>query len=257
MGISWTGVFAGALLAVLHAPPAMDAGTAGSQAQTRPAPGGQRQGQRPDGHEDVDRSKVRGQTFEETRRWIEQFERPERDAYQQPDRVVQALKLQPGQAVADLGAGSGYFTFRLARAVGSGGRVYAIDIEPGFIQALEERGGREEGGEVVQTVLAQPDDARLAERSVDLVLIVKTYHHISSREAYLEALEPALRAGGRVAVVDYREGELPVGPPPGHKLSRAEVIAEFEAAGYGLEEELEFLPYQYFLIFSPRAGAAD
>jgi ubiquinone/menaquinone biosynthesis C-methylase UbiE len=188
--------------------------------------------------------------FTDTQRWIDCFERPGRAEYQMPDRVVETLGVEPGQTVADIGAGSGYFSFRLARAVGAAGRVLAVDIEPGMLAAIDERRGSEEGGEVVETVLARSGDPLLPDGEVDLVLIVNTLHHIPDRVEYFRRLQGDLSSGGRIAVVDFQKRDLPVGPPPPHKLAREEVIATFEAAGYSLDQEETFLPYQYFLVFA-------
>jgi len=224
-----------------------------AQTQTKPAA----EGHHPGGHpgEAMPRGGACEQeggelhTFEDTQRWVEMFERPERAATQKPDEVVAALHLQPGQTVADLGAGSGYFTFRLARAVGPDGRVLAVDIEPGMLDAIRKRGLDEKGGEGVSTILADQDNPNLPDGQVDLVLVVDTFHHLHNRVAYLRGLARDLSRDGRVAIVDFKKEELPIGPPLEHKLARETVIGEFEEAGYTLAREESFLPYQYFLIF--------
>lgn len=204
------------------------------------------------GHqEQVARPGVRGHTFEDTERWVKLFESAEREAWQKPDEVVTALRLSPGSVVADIGAGSGYFAFRLARAVGEKGRVFAVDIEPGMVRHIRERSATEQGGEQVEAVLGEPGDPRLPDGGLDLVLIVNTWHHIADRGAYLDRLRRALRPGGQVVLVDFRDGELPVGPPPDHKLPRATVEAEFARSGWRLEREESFLPYQDILFFAP------
>jgi ubiquinone/menaquinone biosynthesis C-methylase UbiE len=190
-------------------------------------------------------------SFEDTERWVEMFERPERAATQKPEEVVAALGLQPGQTVADVGAGTGYFTFHLARAVGTSGRILAVDIEAGMLEHIQQRAADEEGGAVVETILAAPDDPNLPDGEVDLILFVNTYHHLSDRTEYLDLLKADLGADGRVAIVDYRKEDLPVGPPLAHKLSRDEVVKEFAAAGFSQAGEETFLDYQYFLIFKP------
>ena len=188
--------------------------------------------------------------FDDVERWVEVFDSPERDAWQKPQSVVEFLGVQEGEVVADLGAGTGYFTVHLAGAVGVPGRVYAVDIESTMVDYLEERAQQAGLGQVTP-VLAAPDDPKLPEAGVDLIFICDTWHHIDDRLVYLGRLERALRTGGTVAVVDFREGELPVGPPPGSKLSRAEVVAEFEEAGWSLASESDALPYQYVLVFTP------
>jgi ubiquinone/menaquinone biosynthesis C-methylase UbiE len=200
-------------------------------------------------HVHGDRPKTADHSFEDVQKWLERFESPERDAYQMPDRVIEVLGLESGQTAADIGAGTGYFTFRLARAVAPDGKVFAVDIEPGMIDFIEQRRAREEGGELVEAVLAEADDPLLADGTVDLILVVNTYHHIPRRVDYLQRLKADLNPGGRVVVIDFHKKDAPVGPPPEHKISRGEVVWEFEAAGYRLVREKNFLPYQYFLVF--------
>jgi ubiquinone/menaquinone biosynthesis C-methylase UbiE len=151
-------------------------------------------------------------------------------------------------AVADLGAGTGYFSRRLARAVGPHGTVFAVDVEPNLVVHLRERAEREQTENVVP-VLASTDDARLPTGRVDLVLIVDTYHHIDDRLHYLARLKRALRSDGRVAIVEWQKRELPVGPEMDHKIARELVVDEMTASGYRLVEEPDVLPYQYVLVF--------
>jgi ubiquinone/menaquinone biosynthesis C-methylase UbiE len=191
--------------------------------------------------------------FDDIKKWVGVFDDPGRDEWQKPEHVVQALGLKPGQRVADIGAGTGYFNRHLARAVGRKGKVYAIDIEPQMVEHMRERAEREETPQV-EAILGAPDDPRLPEGGVDLVLIVDTYHHVDSRVRYLRRLASRLRPGGRVAIVDFEKRELPVGPPLEHKLSRDEVVGEFVEAGYSLSSEPGGLPYQYFLLFEPARG---
>lgn len=189
--------------------------------------------------------------FDDPTYWSSVFDDPARAAWQKPDQVVAALALQPGQCVADLGAGTGYFSRLLSAAVGPTGTVLAVDPEPNLIAHLRERSEREETANVVP-ILASHDNPRLPAGLVDVVLIVDTYHHIDDRIAYLRRLRRALRGSGRIAVVDWQKRPMPVGPEMDHKLDRKLVIDEMNAAGYRLSDEPTFLPYQYFLIFTPR-----
>jgi ubiquinone/menaquinone biosynthesis C-methylase UbiE/phosphohistidine phosphatase SixA len=181
--------------------------------------------------------------------YIAMLEDPQRDAWQRPAQVVSALRLREGDSVADVGAGSGYFTLRLAGAVGAGGRVHAVDISRDMLSHLEQR-VRAAGVPNVDLILAKPDDPLLAPGSVDLVFICDTWHHIDDRVRYLATLTRALKPGARVAIVDFYPRELPVGPPPSMKLSRDQVVGEFAAAGFHVAEEHDFLDYQYFLVFA-------
>jgi ubiquinone/menaquinone biosynthesis C-methylase UbiE len=179
---------------------------------------------------------------------------PARDAWQKPDEVVAALRLRPGQTACDVGAGPGYFTLRLARAVGAAGRVYAVDVEPRILDALRE-GLAKSGLRNVTPVLALADDPLLPAAACDVVLIVDTYHHFPERVAYLGRLARALRPGGRIVNVDYHKRETPVGPPLAHRLSREAFLGEAQSAGLVVTEEPAFLPYQYFIVLRPRGAA--
>ena len=139
---------------------------------------------------------------------------PGRDSWQQPERVVASLALETGARVADLGAGGGYFTFRLAEAVGSEGQVYAVDIDEDMVAYIEEQAGDEGYGQV-RGVRAGTDDAQLPE-PVDLVFTCNTYHHLQDRTAYFERLRGSLRPRGRVAVVEFRHGSWLLGSHATH-----------------------------------------
>jgi ubiquinone/menaquinone biosynthesis C-methylase UbiE len=183
--------------------------------------------------------------------YIASLEDPARDAWQKPEEVVAALQLREGEAVADVGAGSGYFTLRLAKAVGERGRVYAVDISPDMVRHLNRR-LRDAGVRNVCTVLSEPADPLLPDASVDRVLIVDTWHHVEDQPAYLERLKRVLKPGGQVVHIDFQKRELPVGPPVSMKIAREDLVKQMEAAGFRLANEHSFLPYQYFLVFTPR-----
>lgn len=182
--------------------------------------------------------------------YIARMEEPSRAAWQKPDEVVRALGLRPGQAACDVGAGPGYFSLRLARAVGEAGHVYAVDVEPRILSVLRDR-VQSSNARNVTPVLSLPGDALLPAASCDLILIVDTYHHFPDGPAYLRRLSRALRPGGRIANVDFHKRELPVGPPPEHKVAREAFLADATAAGLRLAEEHTFLPYQYFVVLAP------
>lgn len=200
---------------------------------------------------DPPRSAHADHEFAEVERWAEEFERPDRAEWQRPGTVVRVLTVEPGQTVADIGAGTGYFTKLLSVEVGERGKVYAVDIEPRMLEYIR---GREDLLPNVTTVEAAPDDPRLPAGQIDLVTIVNTWHHIANREAYLSKLRAALSREGRVAIIDWRMGEIPVGPPPERRLDRDRVVSEFEKAGWRLVTESVALPYQYFLVFYPPAS---
>jgi ubiquinone/menaquinone biosynthesis C-methylase UbiE len=190
--------------------------------------------------------------FDDAEKWAKIFDDPGRDAWQKPEQTIAALGIRPGMVAADLGAGTGYFSSYLSKAVGPGGMVLAIDPEPEMVGYLGRR-ARKDGLTNVVPVLGLTDEPFLPKGRVDRVLIADTYHHIDDRLEYFGRMREALAPGGRVAVVDFHKRPLPVGPPPEHKLSREHVLDEMQKAGWRLAEEKTFLPYQYFLIFEPAA----
>ncbi|MFI5397042.1 MAG: class I SAM-dependent methyltransferase [Candidatus Binatia bacterium] len=189
-------------------------------------------------------------SFENVEHWVSVFDDPARDEWQKPARVVEALQLRPGMCVADLGAGTGYFSAYLAAAVGEAGTVFAVDTEPALVAHLRERAEHERTPRVVP-ILASADNPRLPVGAVDVVLIVDTAHHLDDRINYLRRLRHVLKPRGRIVVIDFKKQEIPVGPPPEHKLAREQIVEEFGSAGYRLISEPDILPYQYFLIFQP------
>jgi len=179
--------------------------------------------------------------------WAKVFDDPARDAWQKPHDVIQALQLKPESVVADIGAGTGYFSARLARFVPKG-RVYAVDIEPDMVKFLTDRAKRD-GLTNVSTISGRPDDPRLPAR-VDVVLMVDVLHHIADRQVYLRKLRDSLKSGGRVAIIDFNQ-RSEMGPPKSARIAPDRVIAELKQAGYSLLKEHAFLPNQYLLIFQP------
>lgn len=187
-------------------------------------------------------------SFSDAERWARVFDDPARDAWQKPEQVIAALRLAPEAHIADIGAGTGYFAVRLARALPQG-RVYAVDIERDMVRHLRERAAREKLPNLVP-VLAAADDPRLPER-VDRVLIVDTYHHIDARVEYFRRLRAALKPGAEIAIVDFTL-DSPIGPPKSARLPAQTVIEEMQRAGYVLAARHDFLPHQYFLVFRPQ-----
>lgn len=178
--------------------------------------------------------------------YLARLDDPSRAAWQLPDRVVAALKLKKGGRATEIGSGTGQFTIRMAKKVGQEGHVWAIDVEPRMLEVLAERAAAAKAWGIVG-ILA-PDGGGLPPEPVDVALMVNVFHHVHDRADYLRALATRLSPGGRVAIVDFHERELPIGPPPDHKLSRADALAAVKAAGLRLLREEKFLPYQYFLI---------
>ncbi len=181
-----------------------------------------------------------------------------RDSWQRPDDVIEALELEPGDRVADLGAGEGYFVAHLAPAVGDDGRVYAVDVDEEALTELTSRFAAVPTN--VEVIRGEFEDPGLPDGTVDLVLIVNTYHHIEDRPAYFRRLQADLRPGGRVAVIEPNEdlgGVLGLFVEEGHTSSAPEVEAEMAEAGYRVEARHEFLPVQIFRVFAPEPRQAS
>ena len=184
--------------------------------------------------------------FGDTDRWAKVFDDPARDAWQRPDEVVGLLEVGPGLVVADIGAGTGYFERRLSHQVGSAGKVLALDVEPAMIAYLEER-GRREAWRGVEAKLVPVDDPQLGEARIDRILIVDTWHHLGDRAAYARKLAFALRAGGKLAVVDFTP-EAPMGPPAAMRIAAEQVADELTAVGLQATVAHEDLPHQYVVL---------
>jgi arsenite methyltransferase len=165
----------------------------------------------------------------------------DRETWQKPQEVLEALALRPDEVIADIGAGTGYFARRFAPRVA---KVYAVDIDEKLL-GIAKAGAPAN----LEAVLAAPDDPRLSERSVDTIFFCDVLHHIDDRPAYYQKLRKALRPGGRIVNIDFYKKPLPVGPPEAMKLSEEQVIGELKAAGFRLSKKFDLLPYQYFLVF--------
>lgn len=176
------------------------------------------------------------------------LEAPDRDIWQHPDEIMDVLGIAEASVVADVGAGSGWFTIRLARRVGPNGIVYAQDVQSEMLAAISRRVNAE-GLLNVRPVLGQGSDPKLPRGSVDVVLLVDAYHEIVDRVTFLRNLAAALRPGGRIGVIDFKlEGSGP-GPASEERVSPETVINDARRAGLRLLSQETFLPYQYFLIF--------
>jgi SAM-dependent methyltransferase len=187
--------------------------------------------------------------FGDAEKWSKVFDDPQRDAWQKPHEVIKALALQPDAIAADVGAGTGYFSVRLAHMLPKG-RVYAVDTEPDMVKHLAERAKRN-GLKNLLPIAGKPDDPRLPEK-VDVILFVDVYHHIGDRERYFRKLIDALKADGRIAIIDFHL-DSPIGPPKAARIPADRVKSELKVAGYEVAQDYAFLPNQYFLVFRPPA----
>lgn len=189
--------------------------------------------------------------FDDAEQWSKVFDDPARDTWQEPDKVLAALELTPTMTVADIGAGTGYFTVRLARAVPQG-TVIATDIEPSMVDHLRKRAARD-GLANIDARLARADDPALAPRSVDRILVVDVWHHLTDRPGYAAKLATALRPGGQLHVVDFKL-DATRGPPRQHRLPPDAIIADLQAAGLDASRSPTSLADQYIVIGRARTA---
>ena len=176
------------------------------------------------------------------------LERSERESEEAPEKALDALELQTGMAVADVGAGTGYFSLRMARRVGPEGKVYANDVQPEMLDKLRTNAAKAKLGNV-ETVLGSEADPKLPVNALDLVLLVDVYHEFSQPQEMLQHIRASLKTNGRLVLLEYRKEDPAVPIRPEHKMSVAEVKTEVEAEGYRLDKVIETLPRQHILIF--------
>jgi len=183
--------------------------------------------------------------FDDPKKWSASFDDPERDKWQMPDRIIEALALRPTDKVADIGAGTGYMAVRFARAL-KDGTVFAVDIEPNMVKHMTER-AKAAGISNLRANTGSDASPKLPE-PVDVVFLLNTYHHIDKRPDYFRQLRSSLRSGGRVAIVDFRP-DAPAGAPKHMRISAEKINDEMKAAGYTPAGSFDFLPRQNFLVF--------
>jgi ubiquinone/menaquinone biosynthesis C-methylase UbiE len=187
-------------------------------------------------------------------RMVERHLDRKRAAWQRPAAVMGALGLRRGQVVAEIGSGPGYFTLRLARAVGPSGHVYAVDPEPAMLEVLRDR-LRRAGLRNVTPVLGLDADPLLPSNACHLAVIVNAYHHFPNGPAMLRRLARALGRGGRVVNIDWAARETPVGPPLERRITPATFCRDARRAGFAVAAEHRMLPHQYFFVMTRRRGA--
>jgi SAM-dependent methyltransferase len=178
--------------------------------------------------------------------------RPEREQEEQPDAMLDALKIAPGATVADVGAGVGYNSLKLAKRVGPSGNVYATDVQPEMLRMLVAN-ARDAGVKNIKPIRCTASDPKLPEGQLDLILMVDVYHECSDPEATLQGLRKALKPGGRLVLVEFRGEDPEVPIKPEHKMTLAQVRRELEPQGFAFKESLEFLPWQHIIILEKPA----
>lgn len=176
--------------------------------------------------------------------WLERGEREQEEA---PSKAIEALELKPGMVIADIGAGSGYYTSRMSKRVGATGRIFATDIQPGMIALLDRRVASE-GLTNVTTILGAMDDPKLPPASIDLAIMVDVYHELQEPQAFLQRLKGAFKPDGRLVLLEFRKEDPNIPILEVHKMSVAEVKAELEAEGFALERVINVLPWQHIIV---------
>jgi FkbM family methyltransferase len=181
------------------------------------------------------------------------LERPEREREEAPSRAVAALGVRPGQTVADVGAGSGYYTVRLAEAVGPNGRVFATDVQPEMLALIKKRmdGKEADRWRNVELVLGTPTESKLPDGALDLALMVDVYHELAQPQVFLRSLKRALKTDGRMVLIEFRKESAWVPIREEHKMSVREARLELEAEGFTFERVIDVLPWQHILVFRP------
>jgi arsenite methyltransferase len=182
---------------------------------------------------------------------IASFERTERDTWQKPNEIVEALELKNGTVVADIGAGTGYFSRRFAKAVAPNGKVYAVDIAADILGYLKEEADKQNLHNI-EIIVSREDDPMLPDKSVDLAFFCDTTHHIANRANFYRKLSQGLKEHGRMAVVDYPPDSPRAPHKPEQLVPRSQVISEAEEAGFQRVKDFTFLPRQYFLVFEKK-----
>ncbi len=180
--------------------------------------------------------------------WIKLYERPGRRNWQKPELVMANLRITPGQSIADIGAGSGYFTVLFSKAVGPQGRVLAMDIKQAYLDYINQRIKRDKLDNISLQLIG-PDDPKLAEASQDLVFFCNAWHFVEKRGPYLKKLYRALKPGGKLVIIDFGLKKIPFGPAYENRLPKAQLIQEAQLQGFKPWAEYYFLPYQYFVVF--------
>lgn len=180
------------------------------------------------------------------------IEEPGRKEWQKPEKVVGNLLIKNGDWIADIGAGTGYFTVLFSEKAGKNGRVFAVDVDPEMINFFKER-ALKENLDNIEYILSPPDNPLLPKSSFDLIFISDTYVFLENRNQYLQLLKDALKEDGRIAVISFHVTSKPeFPPPPSKRIPKEGVTGEFLKAGFKLESEHFFLPYQYFLVFTKK-----
>ena len=176
------------------------------------------------------------------------LDRSEREREEEPAKALDLMEIQPGMTVADVGAGTGYMSLRIAKRVGPSGKVYANDIQPEMLDKLDEN-ARRANLDNIETVLGSEADPRLPAGKMDLVLMVDVYHELSRPQEMLQAIRRSLKPDGRLVLVEYKKEDPSIPIRPDHKMSLPDIKIEVEAEGYKLDKVIDTLPRQHIVFF--------
>ncbi len=179
------------------------------------------------------------------------LDRPEREAEEAPSKAIAALKVPKGATVADVGAGSGYYTVRLAKVVGAEGRVFATDLQPGMLDLIRARLARDSLANVT-LVQGLADDPMLPAAAFDLILMVDVYHELAAPQIFVRRLKAALKPGGRLVLIEFRLEDPRVPIREVHKMSVAQVREELAADGFRVDQVIDVLPWQHIIVLTPQ-----
>ncbi len=181
----------------------------------------------------------------------EWLDRPEREREEAPAKAIAALDIRAGQTVADIGAGSGYYSVRMAEVVGPKGRVYATDIQPAMLDLIRKKLEAKKNAENVELVLGTLTESKLPDAAIDLALMVDVYHELAQPQAFLRSVKRTLKPDGRLVLIEFRKESAWVPIREEHKMSVAEARMELEAEGYTFVQTIDVLPWQHILVFKP------
>ena len=204
------------------------------------------------GRHPVSGRRIAGVMGHEGAAWLE---RPEREFEEAPSKAIAALKIHPGQTVADIGAGSGYYTVRLADAVGPRGQVYATDLQPQMLALIKQK---IDAAAIrnIEMILGSETESRLPAGAVDLAIMVDVYHELAQPQAFLASLKKSLRPNGRLVLIEFRKEDPQVPIREEHKMTVVEARTELEAEDFRFDQVIDVLPWQHILVFRPAAIAA-
>lgn len=179
--------------------------------------------------------------------WAKIFDDPKRDEWQKPEEVIKTLAISDGSVVADIGAGTGYFTIRIAKQHPRS-KVLGVDVEPDMVAYIEKRAQHENLSNVKTVLIPDSGEAFNLPEAVDQILVIDTYHHIPDRPKYFKNLSSCLKPQGTLVIIDFKL-DSPEGPPREHRIQPAQIQEELKGSGFEQVKSLDFLPYQFFLVF--------